>query len=120
MPKYLISSQYKATGSALPGSFQHDIDNLKKEFSDLRTFAHSAFGEGSFLFSFGLYTSLAISVNIKSATSSADKDWRSLEKHTLNSEYVHHLRESSLDHLLTVNIGWDLFSLYKYINEEDY
>ena len=113
-PKYLISSRYSVTEAAnkkLP--HPSNIENLKTELRGLRSFAHDYFLEGSWQFAFGLYTSLALVVHIKQDTSPSDEK-------VLNSAYVHKLRGNSLDNLFTVTMGLDVFSLYKYIHEDDH
>jgi len=122
MPKYLMSAQYKITESSknLPPSFQQDINDLKKAFSDVKTFSHDWFIEASLIFPIGLYFSGAISFPLEKMTTSAAKDKKSLDQKTLNGEYINQHTNEPLDNFFSVTIGLDMISLYKYIHEDDF
>jgi len=121
-PKYLMSAQYKITDPSkdLPSSFQQDIKDLKKAFSDVKTFSHSAFIGASLIFPIGLYFSGAISVPLEKVTTSAAENEKRLDQQTLNGEYINQHTKGSLDDLLSVTIGLDMISLYKYIHKDDF
>ena len=121
-PKYLMSAQYKVTETSedLPPSFQQDINDLKKAFSDVKTFSHDWFIEASLVFPIGLYFSGALSLPLEKMTTSAAEDKKPSHQQTLNGEYINQHTNEPLDNLFSVTIGLDMISLYMYIHEDDF
>src|SRR5690606_25981513 len=93
----------------LPDSFRHSIHDLKAEFKDLKRWDASVFFGTGVLFPFGLYLDASMSVPLAIFKDKVKVD--NLEDHTLNQDYIHHVRGHYSDNVLAINIGFDFFMM---------